>query len=208
MNRTFAILVIGILVIGIILLGVFLGQKMSDINDLKLQLSESQQTAMSVQAQLTSCQQNLAVSQTQLNQSQQNVATLQTQLTGCQQNTSSLQTQLNECQGKLDQCMAQPLICGQPVTNELLLPGHYGHSFNIDLQPPENLQVEIWATSSTPAKAYIQDPSGKTIKDFGQTMHTNFKFTAEMQGTYSVVIENPIGETRTYRVTYTICHKP
>jgi hypothetical protein len=197
MNRTYSLLVIGILLVGIIILAVLLSQKTSEANDFKTQLSGSRQTATLLQTQLTQCQQNVATLQAQLSQSQQSAASLQTQLTACQQN-------LGKCQNDLNAYTSKPLIPSAPVVVNGDLPGYHVVSVPIVLRAFEQVQGEIMATSITPVAMYIQDPSGKTVQDLGQIMQSNFMFTAEMDGKYNIVIRNPYGELRSYRLTYTV----
>lgn len=211
MNRGIAILLISILVVGIAGLGVLLWQKIGDVNLMELRLKESQGAVTALQAQLAQAQQNVANLQTKLDQSQRNEAALRARLTESEQNVWGLAAQLSEAKktiaalrAELDELKSPPLTASAPVGVDGDLPGDRVVSIPIELNRFEKVQGEIIATGISPIVAYIQDPAGGVVQDFGQIWQSNFMFTAQTGGRYTVVIRNPVGVLRHYRLVYTI----
>lgn len=81
-----------------------------------------------------------------------------------------------------------------------------GDQVTIPLDLVEGTWVQGEVTGNPlPVTAYIQDPGGKTIKDFGSTSQSNFTFYVDVSGTYTVFMRNNNGLWPTdYHLTYTI----
>lgn len=62
-------------------------------------------------------------------------------------------------------------------------------------------------TPNTPVRAYIQDPAGKIVKDFGSSRQANFNFMAQTTGRYTVVFQNDSIWYADYHLTYTLWTK-
>ena len=192
-----ATLAIWILVAIAVFLGVLLWQKSEELGRAKLQLNETQQTVTTLQTQLSQSQQTIANLQRQLRESQTNEKALSTQLSQAKHTVAKLQAELTELK-------SPPLIPSKPVTISGDLPGDRVVSIPIELNRFEKVQGEIRATGISPIVAYIQDPAGKMVRDFGQIWQSNFLFTAQIDGRYTVVIRNPVGVLRSYSLRYTI----
>ncbi len=85
-------------------------------------------------------------------------------------------------------------------------------SIKIQLNQFEWVQGEIIFqtpnTANTPVRAYIQDPAGNIVKDFGSIKQTNFNFMAAAAGQYTVVLQNESIWYASYNLTYSVWGKP
>lgn len=93
---------------------------------------------------------------------------------------------------------------GQPV-------GAPVASVSIQLNQFDWVQGEIiWGTNTpnTPVQAYVQDPAGSMVQDFGSVGQTNFKFMAQTAGPYKVVCQNNSIWWAKCDLTYRIWGKP
>jgi hypothetical protein len=110
----------------------------------------------------------------------------------------------------------EKLIAGQPVENDGQLSRTVVATIPIALKAFEQVQGRIIVSSTQfPLRVYIQDPSGKTVQDFGLLYQSNFQFIAQtsqqgpLAGTYSIVIANTAGVDFMdigYKLTYTVYH--
>lgn len=167
----------------------------SDLQSLQTQYDQLENQNDSLLTQLTQCQQNATELQTQLTQCQQNATELQTQLTQCQQ-------ELATCQEELDELKSPPLTPSPPVI--LSGPVYSGCvvSIPIELNQFEEVQGEILGGVF---HAYIKDPQGGTVQDFGTIQQSNFKFTAQISGRYTIVFQNTNTTLHTaYKLRYVI----
>ncbi|MDO8716724.1 MAG: hypothetical protein Q7J73_07970 [Dehalococcoidales bacterium] len=64
--------------------------------------------------------------------------------------------------------------------------------------------VIVTNTGGVPIKAYIQDPSGNIVKDFGSANQGNFTFVAQTTGRYTVVFQNNSIWYAGYTLNYTV----
>jgi hypothetical protein len=81
-------------------------------------------------------------------------------------------------------------------------------SIPIQLKQYEWVQGEIIVGTNPPVSAYVQDPNGKVIKDFGAPGQANFTFWAEIAGRYSFVFKNTSMFWSVYSLSYTIFQVP
>ena len=110
----------------------------------------------------------------------------------------------------------EKLTAGQPVENDGQLSRTVVATIPIVLKAFEQVQGRIIVSSTQfPLRVYIQDPSGKTVQDFGLLYQSNFQFIAQtsqqgpLAGTYSIVIANTAGVDFMdigYKLTYTVYH--
>ena len=110
----------------------------------------------------------------------------------------------------------EKLTAGQPVENDGQLSRTVVATIPIVLKAFEQVQGRIIVSSTQfPLRVYIQDPSGKTVQDFGLVYQSNFQFIAQtsqqgpLAGTYSIVIANTAGVDFMdigYKLTYTVYH--
>jgi hypothetical protein len=195
MNKTTTGIFIGILSVGFILFAVLFFVNSSN-------LSKSRQDLDTTNAQLTQLQQKY-------NALQSNANNYQNQLTQAQNTISTLQNKIN--------ILTQPpLVAGQPIENDGQLSRTAIATIPITLKAFEQVQGQIIVSSTQfPLRVYIQDPSGKTVQDFGLVYQSNFQFTAQtsqqdpLAGTYSIVIANTAGVDFMdigYKLTYTVYH--
>ena len=112
----------------------------------------------------------------------------------------------------------EKLTAGQLIENDGQLSRTVVATIPITLKAFEQVQGQIIVSSTQfPLRVYIQDPSGKTVQDFGLVYQSNFQFAAQtsqqgpLAGTYSIVIANTAGVDFMdigYKLTYTVYHLP
>lgn len=81
-------------------------------------------------------------------------------------------------------------------------------SIPIQLNQYEWVQGEIIVGTNPPVSAYIQDPTGKVLKDFGSPGQANFTFMAETTGPYTITFKNTNMFWSVYNLSYTIYKVP
>lgn len=81
-------------------------------------------------------------------------------------------------------------------------------SIPIQLNRYEWVQGEIIVGTKPPVSAYIQDPTGKVLKDFGSPGQANFIFMAETTGRYTITFKNTSMFWSGYNLSYTIYKVP
>ncbi len=214
-------LLASVLLVGVVILGVLLWRKGQDLaetrrqldqsvqtaNDLKTRLDAAMQTNNSLQARLSQTQQNVGTLQTQLASSQQNAKSLETKLSAAVESQTAMQKKIDDLQATFDEISSPPLIPGTPVTTNFNIPGYSVVSIPIDVERFGQVQGEIHATGTSPMVAYIQDPNGAMVRDFGQIWQSNFQFKALIPGRYTVVVRNPVDVLRPYILIYTVYHR-
>ena len=179
-NRNFAFLLISVFAIGIVILGVFLSQKSGNLDQLSAKLDGSREA--------------LTQAQTQLAVSQQDVEGLRVQLTQAQQEVEALQAEINDL---------KPLTPSGPFMYSGELAGNEVISFPIELNPSESVEGTITGGLGGLA-VYIQDSEGDIAQDLGRVFHSNFTFTAQTSGTYTLIIKEPSGLANKYVIDYTL----
>jgi len=195
MKKTTTGILIGILSVGVILFAVLFFVNSSN-------LSKSRQ--------------DLDIANTQLTQLQQKYDSLQSNALNYQNQLTQDQTTISTLQNKINVLTQPPLVAGQPIENDGQLSRTSVATIPIVLKAFEQVQGQIIGSSSQfPLRVYIQDPSGKTVQDFGLVYQSNFQFTAQtsqqgpLAGTYSIVIANTAGVDFMdigYKLTYTVYH--
>jgi hypothetical protein len=92
--------------------------------------------------------------------------------------------------------------------------GRWGPVASVPIQLNQYEWVEgeiIWQTPNTPntpVAAYIQEPSGGIVKDFGSSKQANFQFMAQNTGRYTIVFQNNSIWYADYHLTYAVLAKP
>jgi hypothetical protein len=180
-SRNFALLAICILVLGVIVLGVFMLQKSGKINDLSSALDNSSQALVDSQAQLAASQKDAEGLRTQLTEAQQEISRLQEQLIGL----------------GLTLTASQPYVYSGEISAFDTLP------IQINLKQFEKVEGKI-SGGIQGLIVYIQDPGGETIEDLGRISLSNFAFTAQTSGIFTIVIKEPSGYPSKYNLQYII----
>jgi uncharacterized coiled-coil protein SlyX len=180
-SRNFALLAICILVLGVIVLGVFMLQKSGKINDLSSALDNSSQALVDSQAQLAASQKDAEGLRTQLTEAQQEISRLQEQLIGL----------------GLALTASQPYVYSGEISAFDTLP------IQINLKQFEKVEGKI-SGGIQGLIVYIQDPGGETIEDLGRISLSNFAFTAQTSGIFTIVIKEPSGYPSKYNLQYII----
>ncbi|MDO8531884.1 MAG: hypothetical protein Q7T26_06920 [Dehalococcoidia bacterium] len=162
------------------------------------ELASTQQQLTTARNQLLSTQQDLTDAKRTVSSQQSQITDLASKLTTAQQDLSSVKVTLERANQSIARMTAEiadlrspPLTAGQPVSSSgTLNPGKL-ISIPLDLNRFEQVQGEIIQTNGgNDMKVYIQDPAGAMVRDFGTIRQSNFKFTAESAGRYSLVIQN------------------
>jgi uncharacterized protein YlxW (UPF0749 family) len=181
MNRNLAFLLISVLAIVIVILVVFLWQKSSNLDGLSSQLNESRQA--------------LTESQTQLAASQQDVEELRTQLAEAQQEIEALQAEINRLKPQLTPSETF-VYSGEIVGGGMV-------SIPVGLQKSEKVEGRITGGLNG-LEVQIQDPGGSVVEDLGRILQSNFMFTAQKSGVFTIVIREPSGLPSKYSLQYII----
>ena len=180
------------------------------------QLSESQQQVSGLQTQLAQIQQDMGDLQIQLGAAQNTVTTLETQLADSQATVQSLESQLDEAettiadlQAELDELKSPPppYTCGEEHFVAGNIVGHQVAREFVELSRFQVVQGYVHSQADFPMGFTVQDPTGTVVVNLGQVKISNFKFTAEMDGRYLMVVENPSDVTRGFHLGYTVCQK-
>jgi len=223
-----SILLVAILAIAAALLAFLMWQKQNDlvaaraqvanlqesVATLETEATKVQKTLATLQGQLTEAQRNSQAMQSQLTEAKQKLQTAQDQLSQSAKTATTLQGQLNDVSKQLDAVKRElavfkepPLTAGEPITTKGNL-GSFGLvSIPLQLRSFEQVQGEFIAGAYDLA-VNIQDPTGAKVQDFGKIRQSNFKFTAQTDGRYVLVIQNPYSNAGiAYTVLYTIYHK-
>jgi len=182
MNRNLAFRLISVLAVVIVVLGVFLWQRSNNLDGLSSQLNESRQA--------------LTESQTQLVASQQAVEGLRTQLTEAQQEIEELQIQIDGLKPALT-ASKQFVYSGEILGGEEV-------SIPIGLKKSEEVEGKITGGGLSGLEVYIKDPGGSIVKDLGRTIRSNFTFTAQTSGIFTVVIKELGGLPTQYNLQYIV----
>lgn len=208
--------IISVVVLAVVLsvVAFLLWQKWNDLDTAKAQLADSQQRIVALEGQTAALEQTVSTLKGQLADAKQKLQVAQDQLAQAAKNASTLQGQLNDATKQVDALNKEitalknpPLTAGQPVISKGTLAPFSLVSIPIELQPYEQVQGEfiadVWDMTY-----YILDPTGKIVQDFGKVLQTNFRFTTETNGRFTLVIRNHYSNaTITYTVRYTIYHK-
>jgi hypothetical protein len=183
-SRNFALLAVCVLVLGVIILGVFMVQKSGRVNELSSQLDNSSQA--------------LTESQTQLAASQKDVEGLRTQLTAAQQEIKELVAKLYAL---------SPLTASEPFVYSGNISGGGTLSFPISMKQFEKVEGKV-SGGLQGLVVYIQDPEGGMVIDLGLVSRSNFTFTAQTSGIFTIVIKEPSGDPSRYTLQYVIYQLP
>jgi hypothetical protein len=180
LSHNFALLAVFVLVLGVIILGVFMMQKSGRIDELSSELDNSSQA--------------LTESQTQLAASQKDVEGLGTQLTAAQQKIEELEAKLYAL---------SPLTASEPFVYSGDIAGGDTLSIQISMKQFEKVEGKI-SGGLQGLVVYIQDPKSGIVKDLGLIFQSNFTFTAQTSGIFTVVIREPSGYPSKYSLQYII----
>ncbi|MBI2171498.1 MAG: hypothetical protein HYU30_05695 [Chloroflexi bacterium] len=162
------------------------------VANLEGQLTASQSGAQALQTRLEKAVQDLALTQQQLVQSGMEVTALQGQISAANKRTEAVTTQLTMVKAELEALQAPPLTTGDPVVTKGSLSALQRISVPIELKAFEQVQGELFA-ASWDLTFYIQDPTGAMVRNFGKVVQTNFQFTAQAPGRYTLFIADPYG---------------
>jgi hypothetical protein len=180
-SRNFALLATCVLVLGVIILGVFMLQKSGKINELSSALDNSSQALIESQAQLAASQKDAEGLRAQLTEAQQEINRLQEQLIG----------------------LGLTLTASEPFVYSGEISAFDTLSIQISLKQFEKVEGKI-SGGIQGLIVYIQDPGGETIEDLGRISLSNFAFTAQTSGIFTVVIKEPSGYPSKYNLQYII----
>ncbi|MBI4313117.1 MAG: hypothetical protein HY681_15270 [Chloroflexi bacterium] len=180
-----------------------------------------QETISDTAKQLDTAKAQLATLQTKLDDTAKQLVTAQQQLAQSAQTVKSLQGTINDTAKQLDASKAQlataqadltvlktpPLTPSDPVVTKGSFGAKQRISVPIELQAFEQVQGELFA-GGYDLTFYIQDPSGALVRDFGTVVQTNFQFTAQIPGRYTLFFANPDARCCiAYTLRYTVYHK-
>lgn len=81
-------------------------------------------------------------------------------------------------------------------------------SIAIQLAQYEWVQGEIVVSTNPAISAFIKDPAGNVVKDFGAPGHASFMFMAKLSGPYTITFQNKSIFYGDYSLTYTVYKLP
>ncbi len=180
------------------------------VTDTSQKVGELQTSFDQAKSELDSTRQSLSKTQQQLADAQNFAQKVQGDLNATKQVVEDTQKKLDastklaaDLKAKLDLITLPTPIAHDPVKVSAGLGQFALASIPITVSAFDEVRGEI-ICANPPCDAYIQDPAGKNIQDFGRVTQSNFSFTAPADGRYSFVIRNPFSSGSSYSLTYTV----
>ena len=138
------------------------------------------------------------------------ITSLEQRLTDLQAANEKLATDLESshaAQAALQSSLDLLTLPAPNVSDKVIVEGTLGDrrlaSIPIIVSALQEVRGEIVCTP-VPCEPNIQDPAGNSVQTFGRVNQTNFLFVAEMDGQYSLVIQNPHSDPNPYSVSYAV----